>query len=123
VILTDTSVWVDHLRRRSSTLAKLLEAEQVLVHPFVVGELALGHLKPRTRILRDLSDLPQSVVASHQEVLHFVAEYRLFGRGIGYIDAHLLAATRLTEGATLWTRDKRLLSVARRLRLAADLAV
>ena len=120
MILADTSVWVDHLRRRNAAFAQLLEAGEVLGHPFVVGELALGHLEPRS-LLRDLHDLPQSIVASHQEVLHFINGYRLFGRGIGYVDAHLLAATRLTEGATLWTRDQRLHRVANRLTLAASL--
>jgi predicted nucleic acid-binding protein len=121
VILADTSIWVDHLRRRNSVFAQLLEAGEVLGHPFVVSELALGHLQPRATLLRDLHDLPQSIVASQQEVLHFINEHRLFGRGIGYVDAHVLAATRLTEGAALWTRDQRLRRVADRLRLAASL--
>jgi predicted nucleic acid-binding protein len=120
VILVDTSVWVDHLRRHNSILARLLEAGEILAHPFVVGELALGHLEPRALLLRYLYGLPQSVVASHQEVLHFIGEHRLFGRGIGYVDAHLLAAIRLTEGAGLWTRDKGLHRVAAGLALAAN---
>ncbi|MGA9322469.1 MAG: PIN domain-containing protein [Xanthobacteraceae bacterium] len=120
MILADTSIWVDHLRRRNAAFAQLLEAVEVLGHPFVVGELALGHLDPRAPLLRDLRDLPQSIVASHQEVLHFINEYRLFGRGIGYVDVHLLAATRLTRGAALWTRDQQLRRVADRLKLAAS---
>ena len=119
MILADTSVWVDHLRRRNPGFARLLEAGEILGHPFVIGELALGHLRPRDLILRDLQDLPQSVVASHQETLHFINEHKLFGRGIGYIDAHLLAATRLTEGAAFWTRDKQLRQVADQLKLTA----
>jgi predicted nucleic acid-binding protein len=119
VILADTSIWVDHLRHGNAAFAQLLEAGQVLGHPFVVGELALGHLEPRALLLGDLHDLPMSIVASHQEVLHFINEYRLFGRGIGYVDAHLLAATRLTDGAALWTQDQRLRRIADRLKLAA----
>lgn len=119
MILADTSVWVNHLRRRNPPLARLLEAGQILAHPFVIGELALGYLEPRDLILRDLYDLPQSVVASYPEVLHFINEQRLFGRGIGYVDAHLLTAVRLTADAALWTHDKRLHAVANRLALAA----
>jgi len=120
VILADTSVWVDHLRRRNPALARLLEAGRILAHPFVIGELALGHLERRNIILGDLYDLPQAIVASHQEVLHFINEHRLFGWGIGYIDAHLLAATRLSAGTSLWTRDKRLRRAAEKLQLAAS---
>lgn len=119
MILADTSIWVDHLRYGNSAFVRLLEAGGILAHPFVIGELALGHLRPRDLILRDLQDLPQSVVASHQETMHFINEHRLFGGGIGYVDAHLLAATRLTEGAALWTHDKRLRRVADQLKLAA----
>jgi len=118
VILADTSVWVDHFRRCNSALAQRLEAREILAHPFVIGELALGHLEPRSRVLSDLQDLPQAIVASHEEVLRFIGEHRLFGRGIGYVDAHLLAATRLTAGATLWTRDRILDRAAVRLALA-----
>jgi predicted nucleic acid-binding protein len=121
VILADTSVWVDHLRRRDAALAKLLEAGEVLGHPFVVGELALGHLEPRSLILRDLLDLPQSTVATDHEVLHVINERPLFGHGIGYVDAHLIAATRLTEGAALWTRDRHLHRLAERLKIAASM--
>jgi predicted nucleic acid-binding protein len=121
VILADTSVWVDHLRRRNAAFAQLLEAGEILGHPFVIGELALGHLHPRSLILRDLHDLPQSIVGTHQEVLHLIEAHRLFGRGLGYVDAHLLAATRLTAGAALWTRDQRLRRVADGLNLAATL--
>jgi len=123
VILVDTSVWVDHLRRRNPTLTQLLDAGEILVHPFVIGELALGHLEPRSHIPDTLHSMPQAIVASHQEVLHFIGEHRLFGRGIGYVDAHLLAATRLTPGATLWTRDKRLRGAADRLAFAASVSI
>jgi predicted nucleic acid-binding protein len=108
VILVDTSVWIDHLRAHDKTLVQLLLAEQVLGHPFIIGEIALGHLPQRRQVLSSLRDLPQAIVASQDEVLNLIEREGLFGFGIGYVDAHFLAATRLTEGASLWTRDKRL---------------
>ena len=119
MILVDTSVWVEHLRAADRALMRLLEAGEVVTHPFVIGELALGDLRQRQFITNTLRDLPQPIVASDQEVLHFIHHYRLFGSGIGYVDAHLLAATQLTAGTLLWTRDKRLRNSARRLRLVA----
>jgi predicted nucleic acid-binding protein len=121
VILADTSVWVDHLRGGDATLAALLDSGRILAHPFVIGELALGSLKQRNLVLESLQDLPRAKVATDQEVLHFIGTEALFGLGVGYVDAHLLASVRLTDGATLWTRDKRLLDVANRMHLAADL--
>jgi predicted nucleic acid-binding protein len=118
VILVDTSVWVDHLRATDETLAGLLDAGMVLAHPFIIGELALGTLSQRQTVLTALSDLPQAIVATDQEALHFIDRHALFGRGVGYIDIHLLAAARLTPGTTLWTRDKRLHAVALQLGLA-----
>ena len=120
MILVDTSVWVGHLRARERPLAELLDAGRVLTHPFVIGELALGDLRQRDLIINALRDLPPASVATDQEVLRFIDQNVLFGLGIGYIDAHLLAATRLTAGALLWTRDKRLVRVADRLGLAAS---
>jgi predicted nucleic acid-binding protein len=120
MILADTSVWVDHLRGHNQTFTQLLESEQILIHPFVIGELALGDLQPRDLILNYFYNLPQSKLASYQEVLHFIDRHRLFGSGIGYVDAHLLAATQLTAGAAFWTVDKRLHRLADRLRLAAS---
>jgi predicted nucleic acid-binding protein len=117
--LVDTSVWVDHLRAGDKMLADVLEGGQVLAHPFVIGELALGNLRQRDPILTTLQDLPQARVGTDQEVLHFIRRHTLFGSGIGYVDAHLLAAVRLTAAAALWTRDRRLLAVAQRLGLAA----
>jgi predicted nucleic acid-binding protein len=117
VILVDTSVWIDHLRTGDKTLVELLLAKQVLGHPFVIGEMALGHLPERRRVLSSLRHLPQAIVASQDEVLNLIERERLFGFGIGYVDVHLLAATRLTEGASLWTRDKRLLSAGESLAL------
>lgn len=121
MILIDTSVWIDHLRSGDRTVARLLNTAQVLAHPFVVGELALGNLRQRQLMRETLGDLPRTLVASDQEVLHFIGLHRLFESGIGYVDAHLLAAAQLTAGTTLWTRDKRLHVVANRLGLAAGL--
>lgn len=118
MILVDTSIWIDHLRQRDERLSGLLEQGQVLAHPFVIGELALGNLQNRDAILGALQDLPQAPVATEAEVLGFIAGNVLHGMGIGYIDAHLLAATRLVPGAMLWTRDKRLVAVGMKLGLA-----
>ncbi len=119
MILVDSSVWIDHLRSSDKTLSDLLTNGQVLSHPFIIGELAMGSLHQRAVILSALRDLPQAVVADDEEVLGFIDRHRLFGLGIGYVDAHLLAATRLTAGASLWTRDKGLHDVAKRLKLSS----
>ena len=120
MILVDTSVWVDHLRSGDRRLVQLLDAKQVLIHPFVIGEIALGILPQRSLILGTLHLLPKVLVAAHEEVLEFIDQHRLFGSGIGYIDVHLLAATRLTAGTGLWTRDKSLRDAAERLALATE---
>ena len=112
MILVDTSVWVDHLRASDATLARLLDVGQVLSHPFVIGEIALGSLRRRDALLRALHNLPRALVATDAEVLALIDRNALYGRGVGYVDAHLLAAARLTAGAALWTRDRRLHSVA-----------
>jgi predicted nucleic acid-binding protein len=118
VILADTSVWVDHLRTSDKVLAALLDTGLVLAYPFVIGELALGNLRQREIVLNALADLPHASVATDAEVLHFIERHALSRRGIGYIDAHLLAAVQLTAGAELWTNDKRLRGVAVKLGLA-----
>ncbi len=118
MILVDTSVWVDHFRGSDPELAGLLGAGRVLMHPFVKGELALGNLRARQTVLTDLSDLPQAKIAEDAEVLHLIGRDGLFGSGIGYVDAHLLASARLTIGASLWTHDKRLKAIAAQLDLA-----
>ncbi len=112
MILVDTSVWVDHLRRGDAGLVDLLERSAVAMHPFVVGEIACGNLRDRTPILELLQDLPAAVVADSDEVLHFIERHALHGKGIGYVDVHLLASVALTEGSKLWTRDLKLLRVA-----------
>lgn len=112
MILVDTSVWVDHLREVNAVLVGLLEAGRVLVYPVVIGELALGHLKNRQAVLGAVSRLPLAVVATDAEVLWFIELHRVFGRGVGYGDAHLLAAAKLTAGSRLWTQDRRLGEVA-----------
>lgn len=119
MILVDSSVWVDHLRSGDPVLTTLLNAGQVMGHPFVIGEIALGSLSQRGAILAAMHDLPIAMQASDSEVQAFIESQPLFGLGIGYIDAHLLASTRLTPGGSLWTRDKRLHSIASRLGLAA----
>ncbi|VVE12421.1 ribonuclease [Pandoraea eparura] len=121
MILVDTSIWIDHLRAGDATLVRLLETGRVLAHPYVIGELALGSLKNRDVVISTLRDLPRVAVATDDEVLRFIGEQTLFGLGIGYVDAHLLAATRLTPGAAIWTRDKRLAATAERLSLAAKI--
>ncbi|MFZ2302523.1 MAG: type II toxin-antitoxin system VapC family toxin [Gallionella sp.] len=122
MILVDSSVWINHLRAGESTLVELLNSNNVLAHPFVVGELACGNLKNREMILSLLQDLPTIQVATDEEVLFFVGRHELMGRGIGYVDAHLLAAVMLDGTARLWTRDKRLGSVAETMKLAFQAA-
>jgi predicted nucleic acid-binding protein len=118
VILVDSSVWVDHLRATDAMLAALLDSGRVLAHPLVIGELALGNLRKRETILASLQDLPHATAATDREVLVFIEKRSLSGLGIGYVDAHLLASTQLTSGASLWTRDERLLWIAEQLDLA-----
>jgi hypothetical protein len=117
LILVDTSVWINHFRYGDTTLTNLLNAGQVCVHPFVIGELALGNLQQRDDILDILNNMPRSKIATDEEVMKLINLSKLYGQGIGYIDAHLLASTRLTPGSLLWTLDKRLRAVANQLGL------
>lgn len=117
MILVDTSIWIDHLRSGNATLARLLDTSTVLAHPWVTGEVALGNLGHRDEVIGLLRGLPQAIVADNDEVLRLIEQNVLHGAGIGYIDAQLLAATRLTPDTALWTRDKRLAAVTERLAL------
>jgi predicted nucleic acid-binding protein len=109
-MLVDTSVWVDHLRRGNAALVALLEQTQVWTHAFVVGELACGNLAQRDKLLSALTSLPHAPVARHDEVLAFLESHRLMGRGLGWVDVHLLASARLAK-LPFWTLDKRLTAV------------
>jgi predicted nucleic acid-binding protein len=118
VILVDTSVWVDHLRKGDAALEEALEGGRVLIHPFVLGEIACGNLANRSEVLGLLAELPAAPVAVETEVLAFIERRALMGRGIGYIDVHLLASAALEGTAKLWTRDARLATVAGEMGLA-----
>ncbi len=111
MILVDTSVWVEHLRHGLPRLATLLQEGEVMIHPWVIGELACGNLRNRQQVLDLLQGLPAATVASDAEVLLLIERDRLMGRGIGYIDAHLLTSGRLSH-CRLWTQDRRLAAVA-----------
>lgn len=118
MILVDTSVWIDHLRKGVPELEAVLEKQQVLVHPFILGELACGNVVNRREVLDLLAALPAATVASQEEVLILIERRALMGRGIGLVDAHLLASAVLTEGGRLWSRDRRLSSLAAELKVA-----
>jgi predicted nucleic acid-binding protein len=113
-MLVDTSVWIDHFRRRNTVLSDLLEQSHVWTHEFVIGELACGNLANGQRILGYLADLPRVATASHEEVLRFVQARRLMGRGLGWVDLHLLASSIVAK-IPFWSMDKRLSAVARKL--------
>lgn len=119
MILVDTSVWVNHLRTGDAMLVGLLNSARALIHPMVIGEIALGNLRDRANVLGDLSNLPRTQVATDDEVAALIERDGLHGLGIGYVDAHLLAAVRLTPGAALLTYDRRLDDIARRMALSA----
>src|SRR5947209_18625734 len=104
MVLIDTSVWVGHLRVKDPILSRLLEAGLVLMHPFVAGELACGSLKNREVLNRSFVTLPKSAVATHDETMHIIEHHKIWGRGIGWVDAHLLASAMLTR-CRLWTFD------------------
>lgn len=120
MFLVDISVWVDHLRKGDGALVSALQHDAVVTHSHVIGELALGNLKDRFAVLALLRNLPKAVVANDDEVQTMIEEHSLYGRGVGYTDAHLLAAARLTAETQLWTRDKRVKAVAGDLGLEAQ---
>lgn len=111
MVLVDTSVWIDHLRYGRRQLENLLNKDEVMVHPYIIGELACGQMKSRKEVLFLLTKLPESKLATHTEVLSFIEQRDLMGLGIGYIDAHLLASA-LISSAQFWTKDKKLKEIA-----------
>ena len=117
--LVDTSVWVDHFRHRNSRLGQMLMDDGVLAHPFIVGELACGFLSKRDEILTLLSSLPAAPVADHPEVLRFLDTHRLHGRGLGWVDIHLLASALLAR-TPIWTLDKPLVRAALAMGVSAE---
>ena len=118
MILADTSVWIEHFRRSEPRLNAALQDGEVLMHPHVIGELACGNFRHRAETLELLEQLPVSRVATHSEAMAMVERRALMGRGIGYVDIHLLAGTALTPDARLWTLDRRLATVAASLGLS-----
>ena len=117
MILVDTSVWVAHLREGIRGLEALLDEGDVMCHPFIIGELACGNLENRAEILSLLKALPMAAHAEHEEVMHFIESYGLMGKGLGYIDMHLLASAMLTK-VPLWTLDRKLNEISSRLGLS-----
>ena len=121
MILVDTSVWIDHFRAAEPQLVALLTSNDVLCHPLVIGEIALGGVANRAQVLRLLANLPAASAAAHDEAMAFIDTHKLANSGLGLIDTHLLAAAALTPGALLWSRDKALRAAAARLNLDAGL--
>jgi predicted nucleic acid-binding protein len=119
MILADSSIWIDHLRSNDPTLQALLENEEIVTHPFVIGELSLGHIPRYDEIMKMLSDLPTISRADGGEVRHLIRSRRLYGTGIGYVDAHLLASIMISRSDRLWTRDRRLHRIAEGMGLNA----
>jgi predicted nucleic acid-binding protein len=120
-VLIDTSIWIDHFRRTDLHLVRLLDRGDVVMHPFVIGELVLGHVPKMAEMIEDLHTLPEAVLPNADEVLEFIDKRKLSGSGIGVVDVHLLAAAALAPETFLWTRDKRLHAAAQSLSLAADI--
>lgn len=119
MILADTSVWVEHLSRGTAALAAMLEAEQIVMHPYVIGELACGDIRNRRQILQMLASLQPAAVASDDEVLTMIESRKLMGRGLGWVDVHLLASAVLSD-CRIWSRDKQLLAAATTLNVRFD---
>jgi predicted nucleic acid-binding protein len=117
-IIADSSIWIDHINKGVPDFAALLKRRQIIIHPMIITEIALGSITNRSLMLGELHALPQARTASHSEVMEMIERLELFNCGVGYVDAHLLAATCLTANSQLWTRDKRLNALADRLGLA-----
>ena len=115
MILADTSVWIDHLRKTDPQMVSRLDSDLILMHPLVLGEIAVGSLRDRSRLLSRLDRLPRAKLARHYLVLQLIEGHRLYSRGLSYIDVSLLASARLTPEAQLWTRDNDLADAARQL--------
>ena len=115
MVLVDTPVWIDHFRTPNPLLTQLLVDAEVLMHPFIIAELALGNLSARTATLADMEGMESVSVARHEEIMRLIRDHRLHGSGVGYVDVHLLASARLTLNTQLWTRDRRLHAAAERL--------
>jgi predicted nucleic acid-binding protein len=122
MILADTSVWVDHFRKRDVALYQQLQRDTICIHPFVVTELVLGNLPDRQKTIASLDLLPMVKVAQMSEVRQMIEAHSLFQRGIGLVDAHLIASTFITPHTVLWSRDKRLRGVAETLGLKANIS-
>jgi predicted nucleic acid-binding protein len=120
MVLVDMSIWIDHFRRGDPQMTALLDRGDVIMHPFVLGELVLGNVPKIARMIDDLRALPKAIAASTDEVLEFISDRKLSGSGIGYVDVHLLAAAALTPETFIWTRDQRLRAAAQSLSLSAD---
>ena len=118
MILADSSVWIDHLIVDNPHLVSLLQQGQILIHPMVIGELACGNMRDRADVMRLLRGLPRVLVAAHDEVLFLIESHRFMGRGIGFIDAHLLTSAAMTSPTQLWTNDRRLRELANELGVA-----
>ncbi len=121
MILVDSSIWIDHIRHEEPTLSALLRNEQAFMHPFVIGEVALGNIKNRSNTLLTMTQLPTVPVARDFEVIALIERHKIFGSGLGYVDCHLLASA-LTTGKIIWSRDKRLAQVARILGVSGEIS-
>jgi len=120
VIIVDTSIWIDHLHDGEPAMAALLDENLVLMHPFVLGEIALGSLRNWQKMMTDLSKMPLATRADDADVMRLIHGHQLQGTGIGFVDAHLLASAMITDETLIWTRDRRLSAVAARLGLDAS---
>ena len=121
MILADTTIWIDHLRRHNAQMQGLLDSGQILMHPFVVAELALGSFRDRIRTLATLDSILEVKTAPMSEVRQMIEARRLYAKGIGLTDAHLVASCLITPGVKLWTRDNALRGVAQTLGIDAGL--
>ena len=120
MILVDSSVWIDHFNMHHEVLESVMRSNSVVIHPLVLGELAIGQFKQRARTLKNLALLPSVPEVSHDLVRYFIDHEKLYGQGIGYVDCHLLASSMTQPGCSLWTHDRRLKLIAKRLTIAFD---